>query len=114
MELYFLMGFSGGVIRAIVGLIKYSQRYKNITFKPYYLLGTILLSGIIGLACAWIVKDLGITFLEEADIPLSIFLIIGYAGGDLIDNLFKIVLKDADFSLEKLKDLFLKFFKKND
>jgi len=110
LQAFFLMGFVGGVIRAVVGLIKYSQRYKDVAFRPKYLLGTVLLSGVIGFISAWIIKDLGVVILGSEEVPLSVGLIAGYAGGDLIDNLFKIVLRDKEFSLEKV----VNFFKKND
>ncbi len=102
------MGFVGGVIRAVVGLIKYSQKYKDVTFKYNYLLGTVVFSGLIGVICAWLVQDLGINFLGTEEIPLSVALIIGYAGGDLIDNLFKIIIKDTEFSWEKIIEMFKK------
>ena len=92
--IFFFFGFLGGFIRGVVGLIKHTQSYKDVKIKPGYFLGTLTLSGLIGLVAAWITHDLGIAFLGLETIPLSIALIIGYAGGDFIENIFKIIIKD--------------------
>ena len=91
---FFFFGFLGGAIRGIVGLVKYVQSYKDIEIKLWYFGSTVAISGFIGLACAWITHDLGISFLGLEKIPLSLALIIGYAGGDFIENVFKIIIKD--------------------
>ena len=86
-------GFSGGVVRGLVGFIKHQQAYKEVPFQPLYFASMVALSGLIGLLAAWVTDDLGITFLGMDSLSASIALIIGYAGGDLIENLFKIILK---------------------
>ena len=86
-------GFSGGVVRGLVGFIKHQQAYKEVPFRPLYFASMVALSGLIGLLAAWVTDDLGITFLGMDSLSASIALIIGYAGGDLIENLFKIILK---------------------
>lgn len=91
---FFFFGFLGGVIRGSVGLIKYIQSYKDVEIRPWYFVGTVGISGLIGLASAWITHDLGISFLGLERLPLSLALIIGYAGGDFIENVFKIIIKD--------------------
>ncbi len=91
---FFFFGFLGGVIRGVVGLIKHMQSYKDVKFNPAYFGGTVVVSGLIGLAAAWITHDLGISFLGLEKLPLSLALIIGYAGGDFMENIFKIVIKD--------------------
>lgn len=50
------------------------------------------LSGAIGLTAAWVTEDLGITFLGMDTITPAVALVIGYAGGDLIENVFKILM----------------------
>ncbi len=101
----FLFGFLGGSIRAVIGLIKYTQSYKDVEIKKWYFLSTILVSGLIGTICSWIVSDLGISFLGLESLPLSIALIIGYAGGDFIENIFKIVTKEPElFKLFEKED----------
>ncbi len=100
---FFFFGFLGGVIRGAVGLIKYIQSYKDVKIRPWYFGGTVALSGLIGLAAAWITHDLGISFLGLEKLPLSLALIIGYAGGDFMENIFKIIIKDDNiFQVGKL------------
>ena len=93
---FFFFGFLGGIIRGAVGLIKYSQSYKDVDIRPWYFSGTVVISGLIGVACAWIVQDLGVSFIGLETLPLSIALIIGYAGGDFIENVFKIIVKEPE------------------
>ena len=94
---FFFFGFLGGVIRSLLGLIKYSQSYKEVKIKPWYLLSTTLLSGFVGLITAWVISDLGIALLDLENLPLAFALVVGYAGGDFIENIFKIMTKDPNF-----------------
>ena len=96
MYLFFIAGFLGGVIRGVVGLIKYVQSYKEVKLKPLYLSITLGASGMIGFICAWIIQDLGISFLDLEKLPMSLAVIIGYAGGDFMENIFKIIVKEPD------------------
>lgn len=94
MEFYLgilLAGFGGGVARGLVGYIKYRNSYKNTPFMPGYFAFSVLTSGVVGLLAAWVTKDLGVTFLGLPYITPALALIIGYAGGDFIENLFKIL-----------------------
>ncbi len=101
---FFFFGFLGGIIRGTVGLIKYFQSYKDVEIRPKYFTGTILISGLIGLAAAWITHDMGISFLGLEKLPLSLALIIGYAGSDFLENIFKIIIKDDKiFKLDGMK-----------
>ena len=50
-------------------------------------------SGIIGLLAAVATKELGITFLGVNYISPALALIIGYAGGDFIENIYKTIVK---------------------
>jgi len=84
-------GFFGGIMRGLVGYIKYRSSYKNVEFKPVYFTFSILVSGIVGLLAVWITKDLGIKFLGLEYITPAIAIVVGYAGGDFIENLFKIL-----------------------
>ena len=93
MYLFFLAGFLGGAIRGIVGVVKYTQAYKDVEMRYWYFAITVAITGFIGLICAWIVKDLGITFLEIKTLSPTIALIVGYAGGDFLENIFKILIK---------------------
>ena len=84
-------GLIGGVIRGLVGYVKYRSSYKNTPFMLGYFLFSVGVSGVVGLLAAWVTEDLGITFLGLETITPAIALIIGYAGGDFIENLFKIL-----------------------
>jgi hypothetical protein len=95
-------GFGGGVIRGLVGFIKWQYSYKNVGFNLPYFLGMMFLSGIIGLLTAIVTKELGITFLGIDYITPAIAFVIGYAGGDLIENIYKIIIKKPSlYSLPK-------------
>lgn len=91
--MFFIAGAIGGLIRGVVGVVKYSNSYKDVEVRPYYFASTIVVSGAIGLITAWIVKDMGMEFMELNRWPLSLGVVVGYAGGDFIENIFKIVVK---------------------
>ncbi len=86
-----LTGFLGGIIRGLVGYLKYRSSYKNTSFLLNYFLLSVGISGVVGLLAAWVTKDLGLTFLNLPAITPAIAMIVGYAGGDFIENLFKIL-----------------------
>ncbi|MBZ1348452.1 MAG: hypothetical protein KYQ20_01655 [Candidatus Nealsonbacteria bacterium] len=88
-----IAGFGGGVIRGLVGFIKHQYSYKRVGFRLTYFLGMMFLSGVIGFLAAIVTKELGITFLGLDYITPAIAFVIGYAGGDFIENLYKIILK---------------------
>lgn len=98
-----ISGFGGGVVRGLVGFIKHQYSYKNVGFNVPYFLGMSFLSGVIGVLCAAAIKELGVTFFGSLLTPAMAF-IIGYAGGDFVENIYKIILKKSslyDFSEEK-------------
>lgn len=84
-------GLVGGMLRGLVGYIKYRSSYKNVPFQTGYFSLMVGVSGLIGLLSAWISQDLGIQFLGLKNITVPIAIVIGYAGGDFIENLFKIL-----------------------
>lgn len=88
-----LAGFFGGVIRGLVGFIKHQFSYKNVPFNLPYFLGMAFLSGIIGLMVAAAVLEIGFTYQGFFTPALSF--IVGYAGGDLIENIYKIIVKKS-------------------
>lgn len=104
--MYFLIlftGFAGGVIRGLVGFIKHQFAYKNVQFRLPYFLGMAFLSGIIGLLAVASIREVGFTFADSFSPALSF--IIGYAGGDFIENIYKIIIKKSSFYLnEENKD----------
>jgi len=99
--IFFFFGFLGGILRGTVGLIKYTQSYKDVEIRPIYFAGSVLISGLIGLLSSWIIQDMGIAFLEMKELPLSIALVIGYAGGDFIENVYKIIIKSPTIFEQK-------------
>lgn len=92
---FFLAGFLGGAIRGIMGVVKYTLSYKDVEMRPWYFASTVAVSGCVGFLVAWIVQDLGIAFLGVETISPAIALIVGYAGGDFLENIFKILTKDT-------------------
>lgn len=86
-----LSGFLGGTVRGLVGFIKHQLSYKNVGFNIKYFTGMTILSGLIGLAAAIAVKEIGLTLSGSFGPALSF--IVGYAGGDFIENIYKIIIK---------------------
>jgi len=93
MGIFFLAGFAGGAIRGIVGILKYALSYKDIKVKWAYFGSLALVSGLIGMAAAWIVQDTGASFEGIKGFSPAIALIVGYAGGDFFENIFKVLMK---------------------
>ncbi|MBL7053751.1 hypothetical protein ISS06_00925 [Patescibacteria group bacterium] len=85
-----IAGFCGGVIRGLVGFIKHQFSYKNVKFDLFYFLTMTFLSGFIGMFAAYIFKS-----------TAMVSLIVGYAGGDFIENIYKIALKKSTISFKK-------------
>lgn len=95
MEQYVIIliaGFGGGVIRGLVGFIKHQFSYKNVGFNPSYFFAVMFISGIVGLLTIAAVKNLGPNLLGLSFSP-ALALIVGYAGGDFIENIYKILFK---------------------
>ena len=88
-------GFGGGLIRGLVGFIKHQYSYKNVGFNVSYFFTMMFLSGVIGILSAMAIKELGITFLSVDYISPGLALIIGYAGGDFLENIYKILIKKS-------------------
>ena len=75
--------------------------YKNVGFNLKYFLGMSFISGAIGLVSAVAIKEIGLTLFGVFSPALSF--VIGYAGGDFIENIYKIIIKKSSLfdSLEK-------------
>jgi len=95
MAIFFIAGFIGGTIRAIVGILKYLLSYKDVKIKWLYFGGMTAISGLIGLTTAWVILELGLTFEGVKGLSPAIALIAGYAGGDFLENIFKILMKKS-------------------
>lgn len=87
--------FGGGILRGLVGFIKYQFSYKEVKFRPYYFLAMIFLSGVVGTVATLAIKEIGFNLLESFTPALAF--IIGYAGGDFIENIYKIIIKKSSF-----------------
>ncbi len=88
-----IASFGGGVTRGLVGFIKHQFSYKNVPFNLNYFLGMSFISGIIGLLSAVAVKEIG--FSLEGTFSAGLAFIIGYAGGDFIENIYKVIVKKS-------------------
>lgn len=88
-----LAGFAGGVIRGLVGFTKHQYSYKNVGFKWGYFVIMTLISGIIGLAAGWLARGYVASEQLTAEVSAFFTFIAGYAGGDFIENVYKIVAK---------------------
>ena len=95
MEVVFIAGFGGGMVRGLVGFIKHQYSYKEVKFELPYFISMMTLSGIIGLIAAFSIKELGVSILGTESLSPAMALIIGYAGGDFIENTYKIILKKS-------------------
>jgi len=85
-----IAGFCGGAIRGLVGFIKHQFSYKDVSFKLPYFFVMMFLSGIVGMVAA-------IVFNQNT--PFS--LVIGYAGGDFIENIYKTIKNKKSIYPEK-------------
>ena len=88
-----IAGFGGGVVRGLVGYIKHQYSYKNVGFDLPYFFTMMFLSGMIGVLTAITIKEFGVSFLGLDTFSPALGFIIGYAGGDFIENVYKIITK---------------------
>ena len=88
-----IAGFGGGIVRGLMGFIKHQYSYKNVKFDLSYFIGMMFMSGMIGLLSATAVNQIGLTFLGSFTPALGF--IVGYAGGDFIENIYKIIIKKS-------------------
>ena len=88
-----IAGFGGGVVRGLVGFIKRQYSYKNVGFNLAYFSTMMFISGVIGLLTAIAIKELGLTFFGLAQLTPALAFVIGYAGGDFLENVYKIIIK---------------------
>ena len=86
--LVIIAAFGGGITRGLVGFTKYQSSRKKFGFRLSYFLIMIFVSGLIGALCV-------LTF----DVNPTFAFIIGYAGGDFIENVYKIIIKKPSLYL---------------
>jgi len=94
----FLAAFGGGFIRGLVGFIKHQFSYKNVPFRPKYFIGMMFVSGLIGMVATIAIKELGFTLFGQFTPALAF--VIGYAGGDFVENIYKIIIKKSSIYSE--------------
>lgn len=94
-----LAGFLGGVVRGLTGFVKHQFSYKNVGFKWPYFLGMTCLSGVVGLSSSIAVQGVG--FSLEGGFGPALSFVVGYAGGDFIENLYKILIKKSSLYPEE-------------
>jgi len=94
MVFIWLAAFGGGLFRGLVGFIKHQFSYKNVPFRLNYFLAMMFISGIVGLVVAIATKELGFTLFGVFTPALAF--VIGYAGGDFIENIYKIIIKKSN------------------
>lgn len=93
-----ISGFGGGATRGLVGFIKHQYSYKNVGFNLPYFFVTVFLSGIIGLLSAAAIEGVNLFGLDY--FPASVAFVVGYAGGDFIENIYKIIIKKSSLYKE--------------
>ena len=89
-----IAAFGGGLFRGLVGFIKHQFSYKNVPFRLNYFLAMMFISGIVGLVVAIATKELGFTLFGVFTPALAF--VVGYAGGDFIENIYKIIVKKSN------------------
>ena len=88
---FFIAGFGGGVVRGIVGFIKYQFSYKNVQFDLPYFLTMMFLAGAVGLLTSIAIFEFGVSIFGITQMTPGLAFILGYAGGDMIENAIKII-----------------------
>lgn len=86
---FVLMGLLGGLVRGLVGYTKYLTAYKGVKFNWMYFAITVGISGLVGGICGWVFNGI---MGPEAMNQFYAF-IAGYAGGDFLENSFRIIFK---------------------
>ncbi len=94
MLIIFISAFGGGFIRGLVGWIKHQFSYKNVAFRPKYFVGMMIVSGLVGMVAPIAIKELGFTLFGQFTPALAF--IVGYAGGDFVENIYKIIIKKSN------------------
>lgn len=95
MIILLVAGGFGGVVRGLMGFLKHRLSYKDVEFKPLYFLGTVGLSALIGATVTWALVGSGLKLPLVDQINPALAFIVGYAGGDFIENLYKILIKET-------------------
>lgn len=94
-----IAGAVGGMVRGIVGYLKHQYAYKNVKFEPGYFALNTTLSALVGVLVSWAVTsyDLSALGLGLTDAKPPFAFIAGYAGGDLLENVYKTLVGKISF-----------------
>lgn len=92
----FIAGFGGGFVRGLMGFVKHQYAYKEVKFSLPHFLSMMVISGSIGVLSAVAVQELGLGILGVPNVSPAVAFVIGYAGGDFIENVAKIILKKPE------------------
>lgn len=87
-----IAGFGGGFVRGLISYLKYQYSYKNVPFSLPYFFVMMFLSGIIGILVAAAIENSSLIIEGVEYISPGLAFIIGYAGGDFLDNVWKIII----------------------
>jgi hypothetical protein len=88
-----LAGFGGGALRGIIGFLKHQFSYKDVKFDVLYFLMTVIVSGVIGLLVSAVAEGTSFNFLGGGTLTPALAFIVGYAGGDFLENIYKLIIK---------------------
>jgi len=91
-----IAAFGGGVLRGLVGYLKYQFSYKEVKFRFGYFLSMMFISGAVGAVVALVIKETGFTL--SGSFTWTLGFIVGYAGGDFIENIYKIIIKKSSLN----------------
>lgn len=102
---YLVAGLLGGVVRGFVGYVKYLTSYKGVKFNWRYFLLMAGLSGFIGLISGYVFNGI----MDPGAMNQFYAFLAGYAGGDFMENAFKIIFKKPTlFKLPEILEASLK------
>jgi len=94
-------GFGGGMARGLLGYIKHQYSYKNVGFNVPYFLVMAFISGAVGVMTAVAVSNAGF-FIEGVEyVSPGLAFIIGYAGGDILEGIYKVVINSISLKNKK-------------
>jgi len=97
-------GAAGGIVRGLVGYLKHYMAYKSVKFEIAYFLIVIIISSAAGLTVTWAITASGIQLPGIDSINPAIAFIVGYAGGDFLENVYKILVrKNSLFDISSVK-----------
>ena len=84
-----IAGFGGGMVRGLTGFLKNQYSYKSSTFNLSYFFVMSFISGVIGLLVSMAITNSEWEGIQN--ITPALAFIIGYAGGDFLENIWKVI-----------------------